>query len=57
MKDKIKYLKPVLNNGQPYSLLQFKVNHDLQKNKKIKSKNVFQYSSEKKSLKTPPRER
>jgi len=40
---KITYMKPVLNNGQPNSSLQFKVKDSIAQSKKVRSKNVFDY--------------
>ena len=38
---KVKVLKPVENNGNADSPLQFEVNKDIKKSKKIKPKDVF----------------
>ena len=38
---KVKNLKPVQNNGNADSPLQFEVNKDIKKSKKIKPKDVF----------------
>jgi len=43
-----KFLEPVKNNGQVNAPLQFKVKYDTDKEKKIKPRNVFEY--------TPPQE-
>lgn len=40
-----KFMKPVLNNGQVDSPLQFKVKHDTNIAKKVRPKQVFEYSS------------
>jgi len=40
---KTTYMKPVLNNGQPNSALQFKVKESIAQSKKVRSKNVFDY--------------
>lgn len=40
-----KFLKPVINNGQADSPLQFKVKHDTNIAKKVRPKQVFEYSS------------
>jgi hypothetical protein len=40
-KKKVKVLKPVENNGNADSPLQFEVNKDIKKSKKIKPKEVF----------------
>jgi hypothetical protein len=40
-----KFLKPVINNGQVDSPLQFKVKHDTNIAKKVRPKQVFEYSS------------
>ena len=50
-----KFMKPVLNNGQVDSPLQFKVKHDTNIAKKVRPKQVFEYSS--KNTTTPPQTR
>ncbi len=40
-KKKVKVLKPVENNGNADSPLQFEVNKDIKKDKKVKPKEVF----------------
>jgi len=40
-----KFLKPVINNGNADSPLQFKVKHDTNIAKKVRPKQVFEYSS------------
>ena len=40
-KKKVKVLKPVENNGNADSPLQFEVNKDINKSKKVKPKDVF----------------
>jgi len=41
---KVKRVKPVLNNGLPDSPLQFNVVKDNEEDKKVKEKDVFDYS-------------
>ena len=38
-------MKPVINNGQADSPLQFKVKHDTNIQKKVRPKQVFEYTS------------
>ena len=40
-----KFMKPVINNGQADSPLQFKVKHDTNIQKKVRPKQVFEYTS------------
>tara|TARA_R110001606_G_scaffold24608_1_gene81149 strand:- start:31 stop:213 length:183 start_codon:yes stop_codon:yes gene_type:complete len=42
-----KFMKPVLNNGQVDSPLQFKVKHDTNIAKKVRPRNVFEYTGNK----------
>ncbi len=42
LKKNQKIMKPVLNNGNANSPLQFEVNKDIKKSKKINSKMVFE---------------
>jgi len=39
-----KFMKPVINNGQADSPLQFKVKHDTNIQKKVRPRNVFEYT-------------
>jgi len=39
-----KFMKPVINNGQADSPLQFKVKHDTNIAKKVRPRNVFEYT-------------
>jgi len=50
-KKKISFMKPVQNNGQVNSKMQFNVQYDTNKEKKIKPKQVFEYTSGKDNIK------
>ncbi len=45
---KVTNMKPVINNAQPNSPLQFKVKDSIAQSKKVRSKVVFDYSGLKK---------
>lgn len=49
MPKKVIHMKPVENNNQPDSKLQFKVKDSIAQNKKVRSKVVFDYKGLKKN--------
>ena len=54
---KSKFMKPVLNNGEVNSPLQFKVKHDTDQAKKVKPKQVFEYNKPEENIKNRLRSR
>jgi len=47
IKKKIKFMKPVENNGTPNSDSQFNIKYDTQQEKKVRPKQVFEYTGAK----------
>ena len=52
-----KFLEPVKNNGESNSPLQFKVKYDTDKAKKIRPKQVFEYTPPEENIKNRLRSR
>ncbi len=48
---KVKFMKPIQNNGTANSESQFKVHYDTNQEKKVKPKQVFEYTGDKDNIK------